>query len=121
MNKFFKSIWSDALGAWVATSEKSPARGKRSGRVARGVAAVVLMAAAGGGAAAAINQGNNSSTTGPSDIALGDNASTNGTATGIYIGEQQFIHAPKTGAFIRIESMRSTYWRSRYYGARRIA
>ena len=47
MNKFFKSIWSDALGAWVATSEKSPARGKRSGRVARGVAAVVLMFGAG--------------------------------------------------------------------------
>jgi trimeric autotransporter adhesin len=51
MNKFFKSIWSDALGAWVATSEKSPARGKRSGRVARGVAAMVLMVGAGSASA----------------------------------------------------------------------
>ena len=46
-----------------------------------------------------------------------------GTAThvGIYVGGQQFIHAPRTGAFIRIESMNSAYWTSRYYGARRVA
>ena len=46
-----------------------------------------------------------------------------GTAThvGIYVGENQFIHAPKKGAFVRIESMKSAYWTHRYYGARRVA
>jgi cell wall-associated NlpC family hydrolase len=39
---------------------------------------------------------------------------------GIYVGEHQFIHAPKKGAFIRVESTRSAYWTSRYYGARRM-
>lgn len=45
-----------------------------------------------------------------------------GTAThvGIYVGDNQFIHAPKTGSFIRVESMRSAYWTARYYGARRM-
>ncbi|WP_158937686.1 C40 family peptidase [Burkholderia sp. S171] len=48
---------------------------------------------------------------------------TRGTAThvGIYVGENQFIHAPKKGAFVRIESMKSAYWTHRYYGARRVA
>ena len=48
---------------------------------------------------------------------------TRGTAThvGIYVGENQFIHAPKKGAFVRIESMKSAYWTRRYYGARRVA
>lgn len=81
MNKVFKSVWSEALGAWVAASELCRGRGKGGGKVARGVAALALMAAA-AGAAAAINQGNQSSTSGPGDIALGDYASANGTATG---------------------------------------
>jgi cell wall-associated NlpC family hydrolase len=48
---------------------------------------------------------------------------TRGTAThvGIYVGENQFIHAPKKGAFVRVESMKSAYWTARYYGARRVA
>jgi cell wall-associated NlpC family hydrolase len=48
---------------------------------------------------------------------------TRGTAThvGIYVGENQFIHAPKKGAYVRIESMKSAYWTHRYYGARRVA
>jgi autotransporter adhesin len=81
MNKVFRSVWSEALGAWVAASELCRGRGKGGGKVARGVAAITLMTAA-AGAAAAINQGNQSSTSGPSDIALGDYASANGTAAG---------------------------------------
>jgi cell wall-associated NlpC family hydrolase len=38
---------------------------------------------------------------------------------GIYIGEGKFIHAPRTGAEIRIEDMRDTYWSRRFSGARR--
>jgi cell wall-associated NlpC family hydrolase len=38
---------------------------------------------------------------------------------GIYIGENRFIHAPRTGAQVRVEDMRVAYWRKRYTGARR--
>ena len=39
---------------------------------------------------------------------------------GIYIGEGKFVHAPKTGARVRVESIRAAYWSQRYNGARRI-
>ena len=39
---------------------------------------------------------------------------------GIYLGEGKFVHAPKTGAQVRIESLQSAYWTQRYNGARRI-
>lgn len=38
---------------------------------------------------------------------------------GIYIGEGKFIHAPRTGAEVRIEDMREAYWAHRFAGARR--
>jgi cell wall-associated NlpC family hydrolase len=38
---------------------------------------------------------------------------------GIYIGEGRFIHAPRTGAEVRIEDMRVAYWSKRFNGARR--
>ena len=40
---------------------------------------------------------------------------------GIYLGEGKFIHAPKTGSAVRIESMKSAYWSKRWNGARRVA
>lgn len=39
---------------------------------------------------------------------------------GIYLGNHQFVHAPRTGATIRVESMDIAYWRKRYNGARRL-
>lgn len=39
---------------------------------------------------------------------------------GIYLGEGRFVHAPKTGAQVRIESLNSRYWVQRFNGARRI-
>ena len=39
---------------------------------------------------------------------------------GIYLGDGKFIHAPKTGAQVRVESIKSAYWSQRYNGARRI-
>ena len=39
---------------------------------------------------------------------------------GIYLGDDRFIHAPKPGASVRVESMRSRYWERRFDGARRI-
>ncbi|HWT55036.1 MAG TPA: C40 family peptidase [Rhodocyclaceae bacterium] len=40
---------------------------------------------------------------------------------GIYLGEGQFIHSPRTGGKVRIEDMRESYWAKRYEGARRIS
>ena len=39
---------------------------------------------------------------------------------GIYLGEGRFVHAPRRGAKVRIESMGKPYWRKRFNGARRI-
>ena len=40
---------------------------------------------------------------------------------GIYIGQGKFIHAPRSGAEVRVEDMRATYWTQRFNGARRAA
>jgi cell wall-associated NlpC family hydrolase len=39
---------------------------------------------------------------------------------GIYLGDGRFVHAPKSGAQVRVESMQSAYWAQRFNGARRI-
>ena len=52
MNKSYRSVWNHALGAWVAVSEITAARGKRSGGVAR----VLVGASLSGLAAAAAAQ-----------------------------------------------------------------
>jgi cell wall-associated NlpC family hydrolase len=39
---------------------------------------------------------------------------------GIYVGEDRFVHAPKSGKAIAIVNMRENYWRIRYDGARRM-
>jgi cell wall-associated NlpC family hydrolase len=40
---------------------------------------------------------------------------------GIYLGDNQFIHAPASGGEVRIDDMRLNYWLKRFNGARRIA
>jgi cell wall-associated NlpC family hydrolase len=39
---------------------------------------------------------------------------------GIYLGDNHFLHAPRTGAEVRVENMENSYWLKRYDGARRI-
>jgi hypothetical protein len=39
---------------------------------------------------------------------------------GIYLGDNQFVHAPSTGGVVRVEDMRLSYWAARYDGARRV-
>lgn len=39
---------------------------------------------------------------------------------GIYLGDNLFIHAPRSGARVRIEDMSDRYWSRRFNGARRI-
>jgi cell wall-associated NlpC family hydrolase len=40
---------------------------------------------------------------------------------GIYLGDNLFVHAPRSGAKVRIEDMRASYWTKRYNGARRVS
>ena len=39
---------------------------------------------------------------------------------GMYIGNDRFIHAPRTGRDIEITSMNGNYWKNRYITARRV-
>lgn len=39
---------------------------------------------------------------------------------GIYVGDGKFIHAPRSGAKVRVEDMGTSYWRRRFDGARRV-
>ncbi len=39
---------------------------------------------------------------------------------GIYIGDDKFIHAPRSGEQVRVEDMRQSYWVKRFNGARRV-
>lgn len=39
---------------------------------------------------------------------------------GIYLGENRFVHAPRSGQQVRIEDLRDRYWAARFNGARRL-
>ena len=39
---------------------------------------------------------------------------------GIYLGDGRFLHAPRPGATVRVESVQTPYWRTRFNGARRL-
>jgi cell wall-associated NlpC family hydrolase len=39
---------------------------------------------------------------------------------GIYLGDHRFVHSPSTGKKVRVEDMRTSYWVTRYNGARRL-
>jgi hypothetical protein len=39
---------------------------------------------------------------------------------GIYIGNNQFVHAPSSGGAVRVESLGASYWSARFDGARRL-
>jgi len=40
---------------------------------------------------------------------------------GIYLGDNLFVHAPRTGGRVRVEDMNTRYWVKRFNGARRVA
>lgn len=40
---------------------------------------------------------------------------------GIYLGDNQFVHAPRSGGRVRIEDLRDSYWVKRFNGARRVS
>ena len=56
----------------------------------------------------------------PGDLVFFNTQHISYSHVGIYIGEDKFVHAPKSGSQIRVEKMNEKYWLSRYDGARRI-
>lgn len=39
---------------------------------------------------------------------------------GIYVGQNRFVHAPRTGKNVRVSSLNSQYWKSHYLSASRV-
>ena len=39
---------------------------------------------------------------------------------GIYLGDNKFVHAPRSGGKVRVEDMSESYWKKRFNGARRV-
>ena len=55
----------------------------------------------------------------PGDLVFFNTLKRTFSHVGIYIGEGKFIHAPKPGGEVRVESMSFAYWAKRFTGARR--
>ncbi len=56
----------------------------------------------------------------PGDLVFYNTLSRSYSHVGIYLGNERFIHSPRTGKYVEIVDMRMDYWRRRYDGARRI-
>ena len=55
----------------------------------------------------------------PGDLVFFNTLKRTFSHVGIYIGDNRFIHAPRTGKTVRTEDMSFAYWAQRFTGARR--
>jgi cell wall-associated NlpC family hydrolase len=55
----------------------------------------------------------------PGDLVFFNTLSRRHSHVGVYLGDGRFIHAPRTGAQVRLEAIGARYWLQRYDGARR--
>ncbi len=55
----------------------------------------------------------------PGDLVFFNTLKRTFSHVGIYVGDDKFIHAPKPGGEVRVESMSVSYWAKRFTGARR--
>jgi cell wall-associated NlpC family hydrolase len=56
----------------------------------------------------------------PGDLVFFSTVAPGASHVGIMIGGEQFIHAPSERGVVRVESLGSQYWASRYIGAKRV-
>jgi cell wall-associated NlpC family hydrolase len=56
----------------------------------------------------------------PGDLVFFNTLKKTFSHVGIYVGNNQFVHAPSSGGGVRVESIDKNYWQSRFDGARRI-
>lgn len=57
----------------------------------------------------------------PGDLVFFNTLKSAFSHVGIYLGNNKFIHAPRSGQNVRVENMNSQYWDSRFNGAVRVA
>lgn len=56
----------------------------------------------------------------PGDLVFFNTVKTAFSHVGIYVGNNRFIHSPSAGGHVRVESMKDSYWATRFSGAQRI-
>jgi hypothetical protein len=56
----------------------------------------------------------------PGDLIFFNTQGKQASHVAIALGQEQFVHAPNSTGVVRVESLSSTYWGSRYLGARRV-
>jgi cell wall-associated NlpC family hydrolase len=56
----------------------------------------------------------------PGDLVFFNTQHASFSHVGIYIGDGEFVHSPRTGESVRTERMDLRYWRTRYDGARHL-
>jgi cell wall-associated NlpC family hydrolase len=56
----------------------------------------------------------------PGDLVFFNTLKSAFSHVGIYLGNNKFIHAPRTGGEVRVDSMQNSYWQSHYNGAQRL-
>ena len=56
----------------------------------------------------------------PGDLVFFSTSAPGASHVGIAIGGDSFVHAPSSTGVVRVERMSSSYWSSRYLGARRV-
>jgi cell wall-associated NlpC family hydrolase len=56
----------------------------------------------------------------PGDLVFFNTRKSKFSHVGIYVGNNKFIHAPRTGKTIRVESLTKNYWLKRFNGATRV-
>ena len=57
----------------------------------------------------------------PGDLVFFDTRRFAYSHVGIYLGDNRFVHAPRTGRDVELADLSNAYWRTRFNGARRLA
>jgi len=57
----------------------------------------------------------------PGDLVFFNTRGFANSHVGMYMGNNKFIHAPRTGKSVEVVSLSSSYWAARYNGARRVS
>jgi len=57
----------------------------------------------------------------PGDLVFFHTESRGASHVGIFIADDQFVHAPSSRGVVRVEYINSTYWGHRFVGARRVS
>jgi cell wall-associated NlpC family hydrolase len=56
----------------------------------------------------------------PGDLVFFNTLKSAFSHVGIYVGNNRFIHSPRNGGVVRVESLESEYWSKHFDGAKRM-